>query len=908
MEPEYIELNHLNYKITGNSLRFLVKYDIIRVKFKDKKVFIHREDFKKHVQWEKKFSEEHFTIKQFWTHLGLKNLDNRHLLNAYYKNLVSLFKEGYIYLRTLKYPLFTLDDQEEYRYAKRYVRKREIIDVLDKYATINEFMKMANVGYNQAKFVIGSFNIRKIQFIRKKEFTFYNKEDIRKFLLYRSKTVGEKMRLNISKEGLIILNDVLKLLDLNVYTYKKFLEKGLLRISQKIGRHVFFRKEEVVSLKKEKEKMDKELKLKYYTRQEVLNEFNINVDTIRISIQTIEIPLLVRGLSRYFNGRYLYLKEDIIKEYERRNENLNLYLDRGSIYDNFIYRLNAEGIEFSVFCKKTERLWFKFVRLKSESYSGPNFVSKNARLLEYLSVTRVLVERIFDKELFMYSSKELNLMFFNNNTKEKVKKILYIFLREIDQMEGYALPEKMFTISNINSPYKGRVKKKKEPQIYTAEEFMKFFKYISNIDIHKDKVVSSVKEVLLKSFRNNSRDVFYNRYDSVWLYTLVHLNNAWRHWDCMEIPRINFEGTSIVDSIEWIQNNELSIEDAKTITRKIQIKNLKHSKTGANRFFYCSEQLILPIAYAAVLCEIRARILNPLSDSLVDFQSKNRQLTSYPYKAFFDAFPEKHLKFSSLKMNRTFITLAYNLIKSQKGPAHELEILKFLRNHKSIETTNMYIHISQQDVNFLSNQIFSRDYFGFIADGFANVLFGPTRDIAERTTQINIIYEKLGKDLRLEGIVDALLYLAKQENVVSDIIKGLDEDTLQNIYSRLNMGMLHSKTRHVQCLLSSENCVYSERENCIGCPFAVYNFYALSAITERILKHIVFFARNDRKHRFKGDYERNAILFLRDLKLFKEAEVKFGSSIYEFLGMNKRNFELILSRLPSITQYISQTK
>ncbi|MEC2627735.1 hypothetical protein P9X08_30300, partial [Bacillus cereus] len=612
MVQEYIELNHLKYKLTENSLRFLVEKNIIRVEYKNEKVFIHREDLNKHMQWERKFSKEYFTTKQFWAYVGLKNLDNRSLLNAYYKNLVSLSKEGQIYLRTLKYPLFTLNNQEEYRYAKRYVRKREVIDVLEKYVTINEFMKMAGIGYTQAIFVINSFNIRKIQFIRKREFTFCNKKDIRNFLKYRSKTLGEKIRLNISNKDLIILNDVLKLLDLNVYTYKKLLEEGLLKISQKTGRHVFFRKEEIFSLKKEKEEMAQELRLKYYTRQEILNEFNINVDVIRISIQTMEIPLLMRGIPRYFNGRYLYLKEDIIKEYERRNKNLNLYLDRGSIYDNFMYRLNAEDVEFSGFCKETERLWFKFIRLKSESYSGSNFVSKNARLLEYLSVTRVLTERIIDKELFMYSSKELNLMFFNNNTKEKVKKILYIFLREIDQMEGYALQKKMFTISNINSPYKRRSKKKKAPQIYTVEEFMEFFKYISNLDIHKEKAVSSVKEVLLKSLQNNSRNAFYNRYESVWLYTLVHLNNAWRHWDCMQIPRINFEGTGIVDSIEWIQNHELSIEDAKKIIRKIQIKNLKHSKTGANRYFYCSEQLILPIAYAAVLCEIRARILNPL--------------------------------------------------------------------------------------------------------------------------------------------------------------------------------------------------------------------------------------------------------------------------------------------------------
>ncbi|MCE0554170.1 hypothetical protein LQK80_19015 [Bacillus thuringiensis] len=48
------------------------------------------------------------------------------------------------------------------------MRKREVIDVLEKYVTINEFMKMAGIGYTQAIFVINSFNIRKIQFIRKR--------------------------------------------------------------------------------------------------------------------------------------------------------------------------------------------------------------------------------------------------------------------------------------------------------------------------------------------------------------------------------------------------------------------------------------------------------------------------------------------------------------------------------------------------------------------------------------------------------------------------------------------------------------------------------------------------------------------------------------------------------------------
>ncbi|HDR7038816.1 TPA: hypothetical protein QCW23_006378, partial [Bacillus thuringiensis] len=234
--------------------------------------------------------------------------------------------------------------------------------------------------------------------------------------------------------------------------------------------------------------------------------------------------------------------------------------------------------------------------------------------------------------------------------------------------------------------------------------------------------------------------------------------------------------------------------------------------------------------------------------------------------------------------------------------------LKFLRNHKSIETTNIYIHMSQLDIDFLSKQMFSRDYFGFIADGFADILFGSTQDISERTQQINVIYEKIGKDLKLEGLADTLLYLSKKEDIVRDLIYGLDEDNIHKINNMLNIGGMHSKTMHTQCLLSSEDCVYPNIDNCIGCPFAIYNFYALSAITERILKHIVTLVEGEGLAKYKGDNERNAILFIKDLKLFKEAEKKFGPCIYEFFNMSQKKFENILLKLPSLTRYLPEER
>ena len=80
--------------------------------------------------------------------------------------------------------------------------------------------------------------------MKKKEFTFYKKEDIKAFLKYREKTVGEKIRLNVGDANLIIKKDTCKTLNLNSSNYKKFLEEGLLKIHEKNGRNIFFVKEE----------------------------------------------------------------------------------------------------------------------------------------------------------------------------------------------------------------------------------------------------------------------------------------------------------------------------------------------------------------------------------------------------------------------------------------------------------------------------------------------------------------------------------------------------------------------------------------------------------------------------------------------------------------------------------------
>ncbi|TKI88157.1 hypothetical protein FC695_38135, partial [Bacillus cereus] len=135
-----------------------------------------------------------------------------------------------------------------------------------------------------------------------------------------------------------------QILNLNNHTYEKFLENKFLNIKKKIGRHVYFNEDDILHLRKQIDDLDNKLRSKYYTRSEILAQYDLNIDTAMLEIEKIEVPLLLRVIPKYHINKYLYLKSDVAAEVERRENRFNLFVDRGSIYDNVIYRVEVEGI------------------------------------------------------------------------------------------------------------------------------------------------------------------------------------------------------------------------------------------------------------------------------------------------------------------------------------------------------------------------------------------------------------------------------------------------------------------------------------------------------------------------------------------------------------------------------------
>jgi hypothetical protein len=886
---EIINLNEQEKKITNG----LIKFNVLKPISCGEKQYIDYEKIESHLRWENSFIKEYFTDIQFWRLLGHEG--DKTKLKSYFKNLLRLQYEGKLKLRILHFPLLSMSNNPEYAQKLRFVRKSEILEILSNYIPFKEAAKLLGISEHHAITRLKELGINKVTFIKRNEFIFFNKKELNRYLFNKNNPlIKEKKYKNVE---IINRSEVLRILNINSDIYKKLIDDRLLNVYLKNSRQLFFEKSKVYRFKEKQIKIINDLEQNYYTREDIMKELEINVDAIHCEIRKIEIPYYIKGKTKYRLSKYCYLKKDVQKEVIRRNQRQLFFSDQGTIFNNVIHRLKLLNIDFSQSISLTKRLWLQFIEIRSDLFQSQNERSKSARISDYVNTSRAIAERMLNKEIISCTAQELNMLFFNNITEYTVQVTLYNFLKEL--LKSTTLVGKVaFRIREIRNPYDLPLQQRVK-EIYTVNEYSTLFGYINNLQLHKKNSIKSIRKTL-EYFKKN-KTIKYDKYDSSWLYLLIHLNNGWRHWDCTEIPRISFNGTSIQDSIDWMENNDISIDDAKKIIKKLQITQYKHSKTGAERYLFCSEQLTLSFANAVVLCEIRTRRLNPMSDTIINFLNKKRIFTQSMHKNFFK-YIEENIVFESLKMNRTVLSFAFNLSRELGETAHEGEIIKYLRNHKDINISNIYIILSQDDIFFLSKQIFTREYFGFIPDIFAELLFGSEANLAKRTNQIELINSRVGNYIKLEGISKILNHLLNSEVVVEDIIRNFSKEEIKDKYNRLIMGNLPSKKDDIQCLVSEEGCAYPGKE-CEMCHFSIPNFFAISSVCEAILIDIESLCNIDNL-KFKGDKQRVAILFSKKLRLFKDAFLKFGNVIFDFMDMDMKMFEDTLSKLPSLQRYL----
>ncbi|MCZ0871247.1 hypothetical protein [Peribacillus sp. AS_2] len=610
---------------------------------------------------------------------------------------------------------------------------------------------------------------------------------------------------------------------------------------------------------------------------------------------------MVTSLFRPFfkSNRRIFLKEDFsfwLGEREKSIQYGTVELD--SPFDTFKYRLGLKSIDTSKLGAFTSETWLQFVSNTLNSSKG-NPITINNEINKFVNCTIHLVGMVCsveNREIYSLTSNDFNTLF--NKIPVRQSRRIYLYLKAIN----HKLLEKnlkSFNMKRILNPYQFKV----EPQdksIYRFEEYKKVYNYTKDISLHKE---MAIKDTLEEISTGKSQ-----YYASSWLYVLLHMNNAWRHSDVITFPRVNLSGTRISD-LNWLLDNELSEDEANYIVTQVHRKELIISKTQVNNYFFCSEELKKPIATSIAICELRTNILSPQRESLIDFGNKNKVFTLKQKESFFGPY-DKEFEFSSRKMNRSLLTYIYVLLSKLKKGEVALKTAQKLRGHIDQETTNLYVEIPEEELNFLSKQLFARGSFGFIHDTFLDLLQGNEVDREKRTIEIHNLENHFGGIHKIEEISRFLNVIQNERKTILDQILSMSLEEALSFVNKIDTNQLPSKEDNVQCMVSEKGCVKKGQGiSCFDCAYSIPSYYALSAFGASLQRRLNSFLESNLKELELPYYEnrKRARLLYLHLELFAQAIEKFGLDVYEFISDTRDEFIWKNSKIGSLNDQYQLT-
>jgi hypothetical protein len=791
-----------------------------------------------------------------------------------------------------------------------FFKKKDVEKLKRNYIDFNEAHALVGISESMSKWLDRRKNIQVFTFGYLRNQKFVRRDSILAAMNYNfqrktPKTAFNTNRIADHKVGYFTQTVTMEMLKITKKYLVQVISNGLLPQPIKhfngVTSENYFKEDAVLALQKRQKEEYAQLTKDYYSKADIKDQYpNINLDSLPKTIKRkVEIPYY---LTSYFKadvetlhnraGKYLFHKEDV------KNFNSST-IRRESLYGDVMYsdpfkefkrRLEVLRIQFSPEAEITKGLWFEYVaeylnsREVSHEYVTSSYLHKLTRATEILT-------DICDREIFEYNSRELNMIVMKNDELYRhAREVLYQFVIFVNKVILNSTPtvskdkkRKPFNMEKLFNPIT-LPRSKTEKKIYSEEEYSLLFKYANDIEKHKENAVNDALKFISNGFKQNT----YKKYDSAWLYVLLHLNNAWRHGDCLNVPRISLEDTDITD-LNWFLDNNISEEDAKKIIFRFKAAEMLVGKTGVDRHFFCAPQLEKAVATAVAICELRTRAYNDSLETIIFKVNTGAQMAKPPKKHFFQSFPLKDFDFQNRAMNRTLISLI-GCIQSKSGDAESSEYLRILRDHVDFETTDIYNIIPQERLDEIALQLFDRDMFGHIPSVLAEMLFGDTKDEMEKTEQIKAVRTNFGDIYKIEETSEFInnilsfnesasqAFLTENlefEDIIENIIRGMSSDELKSLYNRLITGQMPSKKKDYQCIVSEANCKFPGRD-CDNCPLKVPNFYSLSSLVERIFQKVKTIEESLEETLPDGERTRLANWLALDLDLLKYAQKKYG--------------------------------
>lgn len=672
----------------------------------------------------------------------------------------------------------------------------------------------------------------------------------------------------------------------------------------------YFKTEDAEMLAQKQNELWEKIRNEYFTAEETmallgLARKSLNQKFVKEKVHSIFVPPLIctiRDGINFRKGRELiYLKKDVLllkekREKEQEIENI-IYQTDSDTYDILQTALRTADIRFSETGKDTESYWFKYIKRKT-SKSKASDASKKKEVRVLFNTTLLLTEMTSLREIFDYTDKELNLAVFNSSTNSSVQTEMYKFLRQVSDTRTDSNLSIQYKFSNLKSVYK-KNNSQNEKTIYSIDEYIRLIDYSKDIEKHKQRAIEDIR-LQVKGENHKHRD-------SSWLYVLLHLNNAWRHYDVTLFPRISLKETRIeamepLNALDWLEKNNLNEKEIAMIINQVKRMPFIHSKTKKKRYFFCSEELSDAFAHAVILCELRCRICQPLLEMLIDFANRPRSFKETQRKAFFEGYDSNFI-FKSKQMNRTLISYIYSVIKKTTN-RNPIEVTKYVRSHASEETTNIYIDIPQEQMDFITSQLFDLGNFGYAYDALSELLLPETPTDREERTKNSLMMKKVfGNTYQIEQTARYLNRLTEEQQVVRKVIEGFSLKERQEISDSIKLGQQPAKKEGFQCIYQA--CKFPARD-CEKCPFAVPNFYALTQLADDF-----YLKLNEFKSKFNitpkdGEKIRLSNNLYSYLYLIGVAVDKFGKdTVSSFFENGLEGVKEELALIPSAREYVT---
>nr|WP_145403087.1 hypothetical protein [Paenibacillus xylanexedens] len=908
-----ISLNELyrRYGIGKSKANRLIELGKLKVVSQSKErplyTYLSKESVETFIKEKSNFESTYILCKNVFKALGISNLlfyrylENHEELNKHFTQEKDFFK-----IHELKENYYGVSDQ-------RYFFKRNDWDTLQQhYITLIEAQNLVGQNDNSgfSSWIQRRPTLQIFYFSEKPRGARF----VKKSLLLRTLETFKfkKSELKYDKSKYISFKDTRLILKLSETYFDKLLEEKTLIPIKNIGRALFFDIKLVQNLLTSQQQEYHRLSEDYMTLPQILLEYpNLNSNNLPTTkkIRKIDLPVLLSTIfkkesDQFALGKYLYLKDDVRKYYEFASTRsaVNSEALHTDPFSEYIRRLEIKKLKFSDQCVTTQALWneyaAEFLRTRQgRAYSVIGEIWCLVRIAEALT-------QLLDKEIFTFSSKELNLLLLNNKqigrrAREEIYQFL-LFVHKVLMLKQTKSPFKHEALVNPRKLYR----KKREKKIYNFSEYESFFKYVTDLNIHKRLATTAALKLTEES---NTKK--YHGYDSIWIYMLIHLNNAWRHSDCQNIPRISLEGTEI-ESLQWLLDNELSDEDVKKIIFRLKCSSMIVSKTHMDRNFFCASEVERPLATAVAICELRTAICNEHSQTIISgICNKNGKMLKHKSLiSFFQNYCDKDsFSFSNRAMNRTVISLV-QCVQAFYGATNDTEYLRILRSHVDIESTDIYIQIPQERMDIIALQLFDRDMFGHVPDVISKLLFGQPHSESLQTIRIREIKEKVGDIYKLEEMASFLNNIhdyniqasrgfieenTEYKDIVEKIIKEMSHEELQSMYQKILTRQLPGKEEHYQCLVSESLCKFPGR-NCGECPLSIPHFYAISSLIERIFKKIQSIKISMSEQLPEAELTRMANWLQLDLELLVYTQVKYGKEEVAMFatGLNKQLQEI----------------